>query len=149
MLVAESVHCTAYVNIENLSEIIEGSIVNGIAQSVINSKTDIVLFGEMDREKDWIEGKKHFKILDQLNNTKRATPIRFIRFDDFMNLSLDINRAIKRGACVARFEGKRPPPPGIQRTRGVCFGYTLYSSSGLLNEKGKAASAGFFNFWYH
>jgi hypothetical protein len=146
--VAENVQATAYLTIDELSSIIEGPLVNGSTHGDINSKTDIIIFGELDREKDWHEGKKHLKILKELSGPRKK-PLLFIHFKDFMNINENIANGCKGMSCVARFEGKKPPPPGPLRTRGVCFGNTLISTGGILNDKGKPTMTGFYYRFFH
>jgi len=141
MLVDESVDATAYLSLEELNKLLEGSL-SATAQSDINSATDIVILADIGREKEWLEQTKHEKIMNQINK-RRETPLRLIRFSDFLNLSPDVNYACKERACVADFSDKIYPP-GVGRTRGVCFAKTLQSTGGRLNDKGKPTQTGFF-----
>jgi len=97
--VAENVQATAYLTIDELSSIIEGPLVNGSTHGDINSKTDIIIFGELDREKDWHEGKKHLKILKELSGPRKK-PLLFIHFKDFMNINENIANGCKGMSCV-------------------------------------------------
>ena len=142
MLVDESVDATAYLSLEELTKILEGSL-SAKAQYDINSVTDIVILADIGREKEWLEQAKHEKIMNQINNHARKTPLRLILFSDFLNLSPDINYACKEGACIADFTDKSHAP-GLGRTRGVCFAKTLQSTGGRLNDKGKPTQTGFF-----
>ena len=143
MMLAENVQATAYLSIEELSTIMEGPLMAASSHGDINSKTDIIILGELDREKDWHEGTKHLKILKEIS-APRKKPLHFIHFKDFMNLTEDISSECKNMSCIARFEGKKPPPPGPLRTRGVCFGNSLISTGGILNDKGKPTMTGFY-----
>ena len=139
MLVDESVDATAYLSLEELNKLLEGSL-SATAQSDINSATDIVILADIGREKEWLEQTKHEKIMKQIN---RKTPVRLILFSDFLSLSPEVNYACKERACVADFSDKTHPP-GVGRTRGVCFAKTLQSTGGRLNDKGKPTQTGFF-----
>ena len=140
MLVDESVDATAYLSLEELNKLLEGSL-SATAQSDINSATDIVILADIGREKEWLEQTKHEKIMKQINRVK--TPLRLIHFSDFLNLSPDVNYACKEAACIADFTDKTHAP-GVGRTRGVCFAKTLQSTGGRLNDKGKPTQTGFF-----
>ena len=147
MLVNENDDATAYLTLEELSKLIEGSKFGGISHADINGLTDIVIIADLTREKDWTEGSKHAKILKQLSNKARDSKLRLIHFSDFLKMTPSVNKAVKEAACVSTFEGKLPPP-GPQRTRGVCFARTLQSTDGRLNDKGKASQTGFYQDYF-
>ena len=93
-------------------------------QTTINSATDVVVLGDIAREKDWPASVRKAALDEQRAlGARRKKTLRVLDFADAV-AAWGADRAVKSRAVVAEFTGG-VPPPGPLRTRGACFGRTL------------------------
>lgn len=147
LLVAENANATAFLSIESLEEVLQSL---GAKMNAVNSATDIVIVGDLEREKEFGESAKAAAVQKQLDAGARGKKgaIQLMLFSDFVAMSAKVSQACKGLACISRFDSGLPAP-GVARTRGVCFPKMLQSASHggegpILNEKGKPKTTGFY-----
>ena len=141
LVVGENERATAFLTFDHLQEIVEKQ--GGAIQTEINSKTNLIILGDTDREKNWSTSKKA-RALDA--GTTQADTISFSDFLDTYNLS----DAAKKLCHVSSYEDKvlaggkkKSPatPQGMARGRGNLFSHTLQSTGA----KDAGRKTGFYN----
>jgi hypothetical protein len=145
LLVAENANATAFLSIESLEEVLESL---GAKMNAVNSATDIIIVGDLEREKEFAETAKATAVQKQIDAGARGKKgaILLMRFSDFFAMNAKVAQACKGLACISRFDSGLPPP-GVGRSRGVCFPKMLQSASRdgegpILNAKGKPKTTG-------
>lgn len=145
LLVAENANATAFLSIESLEEVLESL---GAKMNAVNSATDIIIVGDLEREKEFAETAKATAVQKQIDAGARGKKgaIQLMRFSDFFAMNAKVAQACKGLACISRFDSGLPPP-GVGRSRGVCFPKMLQSASRdgegpILNAKGKPKTTG-------
>lgn len=131
-VVAENETHTAYLTHESLKDLLENSLDATLQSGACNSKTDIVILGDLDREaSDYLDSGKGAAIMKQVENDKRKTDIQLVRFSDFVRWS-GLKSDIQRSASVAQFEkdSDKYVAPGKSRSRGKIFPRTLVATGG-------------------
>ena len=129
---AENETHTAYLTHESLKDLLENSLDATLQTGACNSKTDIVILGDLDREaSDYLDSGKGAAIMKQVENDKRKTDIQLVRFSDFVRWS-GLKSDIQRSASVAQFEkdSDKYVAPGKSRSRGKIFPRTLVATGG-------------------
>ena len=121
-VVAENPLATAYVQLEQLGEVLKG--LGAKTQTFVNSETDVVILADVERENEWDFSKKGSTLKEQLAlGDERKKPLEVLSFPEAM-ARYGIRPACEARSVVARFD-THLPPPGPARTRGQCFGRTL------------------------
>ena len=138
MVVDENEGATAYAPLEDLKELAQN--LGATVQNAPVGTTDIVVLGDIDREKDtFAESGKGKALQDQIDkgsDRKAERKIKLCLFKDFMRIT-GLEKDIRECASIAAFEkgSKTYVEPGPERTRGKCFPRTLVKGGG---EKGAA-----------
>jgi len=116
-IVAENDTHTAYLTHEALKELLENSL-DATLQTTVNSKTDIVILGDLNREPEFADSKKGEAITKQCDDEKRKEgDIELVRFADFMTWS-KLKTDIQASASVAEFDKVRARRRAGARARG-------------------------------
>ena len=93
-------------------------------QTNVNSATDIVVLGDVDREKDWASSSKKALLDMQVAvGAGRKRALHVLPFDAFVQ-QYGMEHDVRHNASIAEFR-EGVPPPGAERSRGTCFPRTL------------------------